>query len=153
MNIDYQHSQAGWVIRVAIGWGILISLISPIRVALVRDALPSLVGLAPAGLLLVVLLLFHNLTVRMDSERLRVSFGIGLIRYRFLIRDIQSFAPSKSAWHTGWGIRKIQHGWLLNVSGFESVEIVLRNGRVYRIGTDDQKGLLEAIESALHQST
>lgn len=151
--MDYQHSQAGWVIRVAIGWGILISLISPIRVALVRDALPSLVGLAPAGLLLVVLLLFHNLTVRMDSERLRVSFGIGLIRYRFLIRDIQSFAPAKSAWHKGWGIRKIQHGWLLNVSGFESVEIVLRNGRVYRIGTDDQKGLLEAIESAFHQST
>jgi len=38
--------------------------------------------------------------------------------------------------------------WVINVSGFEAVELRLQNGRRYRVGTDDPAGLLAAIHQA-----
>jgi len=51
-------------------------------------------------------------------------------------------------WYYGRGIKLTPHGWLFNVSGFDAVEIQLKNGRKYRIGTDEPDALLAAIESA-----
>ena len=147
--MSYENNQPGWLIRIAIAWGILVSLIGPMRVAIVREAAPSWVGLVPAVILVLVLILFHCLKVQVNADRVMVGFGIGLIRYHFSLLDIESCSAVKTQWHNGWGIRKIQHGWLLNVSGMDAVEIKLSNGRVYRIGTNDPKGLLTAIESAI----
>ncbi len=144
----YQHTQPGWVVRIVISVCFLMTLITPLRIGLAREGLPGLASLAPIGITLLILVLFHNLTVHLDSERLQVSFGIGLIVYTFLLKDIVSCSTVKSSWYNGWGIRKIRRGWLLNVSGYETVEIVLRSGKVYRIGTDDPSGLLSALESA-----
>ena len=38
--------------------------------------------------------------------------------------------------------------WIYNVSGFDAVEITMKNGKVYRIGTD----VPEEIETAIKQS-
>jgi hypothetical protein len=38
--------------------------------------------------------------------------------------------------------------WIYNVSGFDAVELKMKNGKVYRIGTDES----EKLESALQQS-
>jgi len=35
--------------------------------------------------------------------------------------------------------------WVYNVSGFDAVEIKTINGKIYRIGTDDQENLEQAI--------
>jgi hypothetical protein len=35
--------------------------------------------------------------------------------------------------------------WIYNVSGFDAVEIKLKNGKVYRIGTDEPKKLEQTI--------
>ena len=35
--------------------------------------------------------------------------------------------------------------WIFNVSGFGAVEIRMKNGKIYRIGTDEPKALESAI--------
>ena len=95
-----------------------------------------------------IVALFHSLTVRVSRNDIFLSFGVGLIRKRFLIHDIESATIVRNRWYNGWGIKKIWGGWLYNVSGFDAVEIKLKNGRRYRIGTDQPCELLAAVESA-----
>ena len=97
----------------------------------------------------IVFALFHSLTVRISPSDIAISFGVGLIRKRFPIGDIRSVRIVRNRWYNGFGIRKIRGGWLYNVSGFDAIEIQLKNERKYRIGTDQPKKLLAAVESAL----
>jgi hypothetical protein len=55
----------------------------------------------------------------------------------------------KNQWWWGWGIRLIPGGWLYNVSGLDAVELKMKNGRVYRIGTDEPRKLAEFIQAKL----
>jgi hypothetical protein len=50
-------------------------------------------------------------------------------------------------WYSGWGIRITPSGWLFNVSGFRAVEIQMKNGEAYRIGSDEP----EKLETFLRQ--
>ena len=40
--------------------------------------------------------------------------------------------------------------WIYNVSGFDAVEIIMRNGRIYRIGTDVPGELETAIKRTIN---
>ena len=68
-----------------------------------------------------------------------------------LLRDIASVRIVKNLWWYGWGIRfwLRPRMWIFNVSGFDAVEIVMRDHRVYRIGTDVPKDLEMAITRVL----
>jgi len=55
----------------------------------------------------------------------------------------------KNHWYYGWGIRLTPHGVLYNVSGFYAVELRLRTGKEFRIGTDVPQELDAAIRQAL----
>ena len=101
----------------------------------------------------IVFALFHSLTVRISRSEIALSFGVGLIRKQFPIGDISSASIVQNRWYNGFGIRKIRGGWLYNVSGFDAIEIQLKNERKYRIGTDQPKKLLAAVESALAGSS
>jgi len=78
-----------------------------------------------------------------------VRFGPGPIRKRVKLNEIESCKVVKNHWYYGWGIRLTPHGILYNVSGFYAVEIKLRTGRLYRIGTDTPQELEVAIRRAL----
>jgi len=82
---------------------------------------------------------------------LRIKFGYGIFRKRFMLREIISARTVKNHWYYGWGIRLLL--WLrlviYNVSGFDAVEIKMKNGRTYRIGTDEPKNLKHAIIEAI----
>jgi len=99
--------------------------------------------------LAVSLLLFSILTVEVDGEEVSVRFGVGLIRKRFPLSEIESHSAVRNPWYYGWGLRRTPIGWLYNVSGLEAVEITLKDGRKIRIGTDDPTGLDAAIGAAL----
>jgi hypothetical protein len=43
--------------------------------------------------------------------------------------------------------------WVYNVSGFDAVEIQMRNGRIKRIGTDEPRKLEQAIQQVINQKT
>ena len=98
-------------------------------------------------LIVFILASFATLTVSIDENYLRIKFGYGIFRKSFLLNDITSTKVVKNHWYYGWGIRL----WLwpsmciYNISGFDAVEIILKNGKIYRIGTDEPEKLEQAI--------
>lgn len=111
------------------------------------DSGTNLLATSVMVLILLVLASFGSLQVRIDEKYVRIKFGYGIYRKKFSLNDITSAKTVKNRWYYGWGIR----GWLwpkmwvYNVSGFDAVEIKLKNGKTYRIGTDEPKKLEQAI--------
>lgn len=93
--------------------------------------------------------LFSSLTVKIDNGQLKFSFGPGWIRKTIELSTIADCRPGKSAWYNGWGIHLTNKGWLYNVSGWEVVEITLKNGHKIFLGTDEPETLTQAIKSSL----
>jgi hypothetical protein len=141
MNTEYRHRQIGGVIIAAIVTGLVFILLPfwmsgsfhPIQVALII-------------LLVVTLGVFHSLTVEITNGRLSCRFGPGVIHKTFLVSEIKDVRSVRNPWYAGWGIRyKPGRYWLWNVSRFLAVELVLEDGKVFRIGTDEPELLIQAI--------
>lgn len=147
----YQHTQPGTLNRVILG---AFALVTIVLAAFLGDGDPTAmwVMLMVCGILLVALALFHALTVEVRHGQLRIRFGIGLIRKTIAVKEIEQVETARNRWWYGWGIRLTPHGWLFNVSGLDAVQIRLRNGRAYRIGTDEPDKLCAAIEEAMKWS-
>ncbi|MFA4941657.1 MAG: hypothetical protein WC582_03635 [Patescibacteria group bacterium] len=99
------------------------------------------------GIFLLSLLLFYKLTVIVDDHNIQIIFGVGLIRKKFSLSDINSCQSVKNHWYYGLGIHLTPRGWLYNVSGLRAVEIIMKDGNKCRIGTDDPEGLIKAIQN------
>jgi len=153
----YENTQPGTFIRVMTSsWVVFFGVLAVVMLALGQKE--AAIGLGVIAVILAVVLgivyaLFHSLTVRVSGSEIALSFGVGLIRKQFPIGDISSASMVKNRWYNGFGIRKIRGGWLYNVSGFDAIEIQLKNERKYRIGTNQPKELLSAVESALASSS
>ena len=150
---DYENTQPGTFIRVMTGsWVVFFGGLAVVMLALgQKEAAIGLgvVTVMAAVILGIVYALFHSLTVRVTRSDIALSFGVGLIRKQFPIGDISRARIVQNRWYNGFGIRKIRGGWLYNVSGFDAIEIQLKNERKYRIGTNQPKELLAAVESAI----
>jgi hypothetical protein len=138
----YQHTQFGWVTALTTG---AIGLAFLLNAAFVPH--PGYLPWVGAGILLLAAL-FSTLTIAIEDGLLRASFGPGLIQKKVRLAEIASVRPIPVRWWYGWGIRLTPHGWLYNVSGWEAVEITLRNGRRFCLGTDEPEDLRKAIEQA-----
>ena len=142
MNKPYHHTQTGYVLLTVLGAGVL--LLTGLMLANGFEG----VGLVVLLVLAVCLVMFATLTVEID-EALIIRFGPGLIQKRFRLADISSCRVVKNPWYYGWGIHLIPSGWLFNVSGFWAVELQMKNGRKYRLGTEDPEGLVQAVQDRL----
>ena len=149
----YENTQPGAFIRVMTGsWVFFFGVLAVVMLVLgQKEAAIGLgvVTVMAAVILGIVYALFHSLTVRVSRSDIALSFGVGLIRKQFPIGDISGVSMVQNRWYNGFGIRKIRGGWLYNVSGFDAIEIQLKNERKYRIGTNQPKELLAAVESAI----
>lgn len=130
-------------------WAHITALAEPPSV----DSGPNFLISAIMALIILILASFSSLQVMIDENYLRIKFGFGIFRKKFDIKEIRSAKTVKNHWYYGWGIR----GWLwpnrmliYNVSGFEAVEIIMKNGRIYRIGTDAPEELCAAVQQAIN---
>jgi hypothetical protein len=139
----YRHTQFGSAIVVGLGAIGLAMLLT--AAVLPHLAVYLLVGAAVLGLAVV---LFSRLTIAIEEDTLRASFGPGLITKTVRLAEIASARPIPVLWWYGWGIHLTPHGWLYNVSGWQAVEITLRDGRRFSLGTDEPEDLLRAIQEA-----
>lgn len=140
----YKHTQIGWVTIISIGLGILL-------VGYYGDLCTNWIALLVFGILVVCIILFASLTVTGDGGFVRIKFGPGLIRKSFPWEEIEACNVVRNYWWFGWGIRKIPQGWLYNVSGLDAVELSMKDGKVYRIGTDEPRELNEFIQWKLSE--
>ena len=140
----YRHTQIGWVIVICFG---IIILWTGYIGMLER----SWIVLWVLGVFLVCLILFGTLTVAGNHRSIQVWFGPGLIRKTFSIDDIVSSTVVRNRWWYGWGIRKLPRGWVFNVSGLDAVELLMRSGKVFRIGTDEPQKLNNFLQTRLSE--
>lgn len=143
MNRHYQHTQIGYLIIILLG---ITLLFIPWLMAIYGF---NWTGLAVLIILAVSSALFATLTVLINSEFIEIRFGIGIIRKKFYLKDIESCNFVKNPWYYGWGIHFTPNGWLYNVSGPYAVEIKMKSGNKYRIGTDEPNELEQAIRQSV----
>lgn len=146
MTHRYNHTQIGYLLITA--YCAVIIFLGYMMFVSGLNAIALIVLLV----MLIVLCLFATLTVTVDNQTLRIHFGVGLIRKRFLLSDIEEYRAVKNPWYYGWGIRYTPRGWLFNVSGFSAIELQMKSGRTYRIGTDEPDSLLEALSQSVSGS-
>jgi hypothetical protein len=141
----YRHRQVGTLMLWGLGIGCVLTALPLLflgsRALIVATWVTVILTLA-------CMVLFGTLTVEVDPDRVSVAFGPGWIRRRFAVADIRGARAVRNRWYYGWGIRLTPEGWLFNVSGLDAVELDLADGRKFRIGTDEPRELLAAIERA-----
>jgi len=146
---SYRHTQLGTLLLAVFG---LLAVGIAVIVAQANASL-GLIPLIVIAVLVVVACLFSSLTVGVSPETISIRFGVGLIRKSFRIRDIRDARAVRNRWYYGWGVRYTPHGWLYNVSGLDAVELELKDGRKYRVGTDEPGQLLAAVRAAVEIGT
>lgn len=151
----YKHTQIGYLILV-VTLAVLV-LFAWVYIT-ARAELPSydsgtnFAVTAIMVLILFILVSFSSLTVMLDERYLKIKFGYGIFRKSFLLNEVASAKVVKNHWYYGWGIRGWfwPYMWIYNVSGFDAVEITLKNGKIYRVGTDEPKELKIAIKQTIN---
>jgi len=151
----YKHTQIGYltlvvmlVVLVLFAWVHITALAEPTSV----DSGPNFAVTAIMALILFILASFATLTASIDENYLRIKFGYGIFARKFALNQIASVQAVKNRWYYGWGMRVWfwPYMWIYNVSGFDAVEIIMKNGKVYRIGTDVPSELEAAIKRAIN---
>jgi hypothetical protein len=141
--MEYRHTQLGKVTIAAFGIATIFLLLPFVGIGTPRPGqfgiILMLVGASS---------LFYSLTVEISNGILRCHFGPGLIRRRFAISEIEEARSVRNPWYSGWGIRwRPGQYWLWNVSGRQAVELTLKGGKRFRIGTDEPDTLVQAIQT------
>jgi len=118
------------------------------------DSGPNFAVTAVMVFILFILASFTTLTASIDEHCLRIKFGYGIFARMFPLNQIASVQSVKNHWYYGWGVKVWfrPYMWMYTVSGFDAVEIMMRNGKMYRIGTDTPSELEAAIKRAISTS-
>lgn len=99
-------------------------------------------------LLIAVGAIAARLTVSVADGSVTVWFGWGWPRRQIELDEIDRATIVRNSWWYGWGLRKVHRGWMYNNGGRDAVELMLRSGKVFRIGTDQPAELLAALDRA-----
>jgi hypothetical protein len=142
----YDHTQTGYLILVII---VLIAGLFGFILWQAEFELPvALIML----FILFILASFSTLNVTIDEENLNIKFGYGIVKKSFILSEISSVKVVRNHWYYGWGIRF----WfwppmvIFNISGFDAVELKMKNNKIYRIGTDEPEILQNALIQSIH---
>jgi len=145
MESSFRRRQFGTVVAVGLGAGV---------VFLGHEILTTGWRLLTGSLLLllmVCLVLFHSLTIEIREGWLVCFFGPGLIRRRFRLENVVDACHVRVHWYDGFGVRLTARGWMYNVAGLDAVEISLKSGKRFRMGTNRPADVVKAITDALNQ--
>lgn len=152
---SYKHTQIGYlmivitlIVFILFAWAQITARLEPPSV----DSGANFLISAVMTLILFILASFTTLTTSIDENNLRIKFGYGIFSKKFALNQITSVKAVKNRWYYGWGVRLYlwPYMWVCNVSGFDAVEIIMKNGKIYRIGTDVPEKFEIAIKQALN---
>lgn len=127
-------------------WAYLSAMAEPPSV----DSGTNLLVTAIMVLIIFIMVSFSTLTTIVAENYLQVKFGYGIFKKKFLLTDIASVKQVRNSWLYGWGIRLWlwPKMWVYNVYGLKAIEIVMKDGKIYRIGTDVPGELETTIKQA-----
>lgn len=143
--MPYKHTQIGYLIII-----ISLAVVLLFGIILTRAGF-NFMAFVLMAFIVFLLASFTSLNVIIDENYLRIKFGYGIFRKTFDLKEIISARTVKNHWYYGWGIRVWFWPYMLiyNISGFDAVEIKMKDDKTYRIGTDEPKNLEYAITQAI----
>ncbi len=141
---EYKHTQVGYIHVSVLSTAIMIMILSEFAVK------PNKYTLITVAFCTAMLLMFSKLTVRVGDGMIEARFGVGIYSKRIRLADIENYAKVRNPWYYGLGIRFTPRGWLYNVYGLSAIELLMKDGKTCRIGTNDPDGLAQAIRRALN---
>jgi hypothetical protein len=149
MQTDYKHTQYGMLM-------FTVFLFTGILIGVVAWAIISEGRIAAAVIMICIYLfgvsLFYSFTVQVASGKIKFWFGIGLFRKAYPLSEIKSTRQIKNPWYYFWGVKSIPGGWLYAIAPGAALEIVLKNGLIVHVGTDQPKMLRQAVNAAIKQA-
>ena len=147
--MKYTERQIGWTVIVPV-LGILVLLLIFYINQWGNNPISYSGLLIMSTIFIISLLLFFQMRTSVDNEKIRISYGIGLIKKTIDIHNIERIEIVRNKWYYGLGIRIIKNGWLYNIQGLNAIELKLKNSKsIIRIGTVDNKKLKKEIESKI----
>ncbi len=147
--MKYIERQIGWTVIVP-ALGILILLLVFYLNQWGNNPISYSGLLIMSSIFIICLLLFFQMRTSVDNEKIRISYGIGLIKKTIDIHNIERIEIVRNKWYYGLGIRIIKNGWLYNIQGLNAIELKMKNSKsIIRIGTADNKKLKKEIESKI----
>lgn len=154
--ISYKHTQTGYLMIIVMlaalalfVWLYITASQEPVSV----DSGPNFAITSIMVIILFILGSFATLTVLIDEKFIHIKFGYGIFQKKISLSEIASLKTVKNPWYYGWGIKLWlwPKTWIYNVSGFGAVELIMKNGNIYRIGTDEPAKLEAAIQKVVNK--
>ncbi len=150
----YEHTQVStlnFVITAVFGVLVVWAQLSARAEAPSVDSGTNLLVTAVMVLVVFIVASFARLTVVVNETTLRLHFGWGIFRKQINLAEVVTATVVKNHWYYGGGIRYWlwPKMWIYNVAGLNAVELTMKNGRVYRVGTDEPEALVTVINQII----
>lgn len=99
---------------------------------------------------LVPALALGRLLTEVHGDRLVWRFGwLPWPRWQVDLDDIVAVEAVRTRWIEGWGLRFTSEGMLYNASGTQAVRLTLRDGRRLRLGSQEPRRLVQALQGRI----
>lgn len=154
MSAEYKHTQVGFVTIIMIllvgtfTWIIFDAVIKSSDGQ--SETMLKITGLVVAGFFILVLAAFYSFTIRAAEGKLSFWFSFGVARKSIPLKEIHSVEVVKNPWYYFWGIKSIPGGWLYSIApGGRAVELVFRDGRLIRLGTNRPEKLQQSLTAMI----
>ncbi|MBD1583153.1 hypothetical protein [Pseudoalteromonas sp. S16_S37] len=141
----YRHTQFSWAIMAILAW--IASFLILATWLLGYNVIVLVFGIIIA----VLACLFYGLTIEVNKEQRTLSwwFGPGVAKKTLSFDDIEEIKGVTNSLRHGVGMRITNDGWVYSASGFSAIEVSLSDGMKYRLGTNDQARLLDALSEKI----
>jgi len=141
---EYKHTQIGYFL---IGIVLILTIYFSYIIMITKEKSVLFSFL----IVIIILFLFSTLTVIVNNNGVQIKFGVGLIHKEFNRNEILNSKIVRNKWYYGLGIRMTPTGWLYSVSGLDAVEIEMKNGKLYKIGTNEPEKLKNEIDKRIER--
>ena len=143
----YKKTQIGKLLISIVSFTVLITAIGGTLALEYLSLAPTVILYSISGILLICLMLFSTLTIVVESNLITIRYGIGLIRKRIQIDQLDSWQAIEYKGGHGWGPRLTSEGWFFNVAESGAVRLNYKNGKVFFFGTNEPKKVIDALDS------
>ncbi|KXK27241.1 MAG: hypothetical protein TR69_WS6001000114 [candidate division WS6 bacterium OLB20] len=94
-----------------------------------------------------VTVVYSNMRTTVTDDHIIVRLG-WVFEQQIPLAEVTGIADHEESLMSDWGIRPLGNGWLFSISGYAAIDIHMRNGSMFVIGTQRPSELLSAIQQA-----
>jgi len=143
----YKHTQIGKMLVSVVGITALITGLAGVLALEYLELAPIIIIFSISGILLICLMLFSTLTITVKEDYISIKYGIGLIKKKFQIKDLDNWQAISYKGGYGFGPRLTSEGWFFNVANSGAVKFSFKDNKAFFVGTNEPYELVSAINS------